>query len=98
MAKKYTYMWAIIIKGNFMEGKIFYKTREEAFAHLESEVIIGYKKLKEVEEACSFNEVYYTLNKEDLRMIDGYVGEYLACADDYEKYITYSISRIRVRV
>lgn len=97
MARMYKMMYAIIIGGNFMKGRIYTKTREEAFSRLESEVQIGYEKLKAAEK-YTFNSVYSTMDKRYLRGIDGYVGEYLACADDYEKYITYKVSKVRVPV
>ena len=96
MAGKYKMMWAIIIDGNFMKGKVYTKTKEEAYSKLKSEVLNGYEKLKA--DQYSFNKVYWTMDKEDLIGIDACVGEHLACADDYERFITYKISKVRVPV
>ena len=98
MANKYKYMHAIIIGGNFMKGVVYYPNKKEAYANLEKEVKEGYKKLKEYDEKHNYNRVYWTTDKNRLIGIDGCVGEHLACADDYEKFITYKVSRIRVPV
>ena len=95
MAKKFTYLWAIIIDGNFMKGKVYYNTKDEAYANLESEVKNGYYKL---EKAKPWEQCYYTTDEKYLRGIDGYVGMYLRCADDYEDFITYKVSRVRVPI
>lgn len=95
---KYKMVWAILIDGNFMQGRVYTKTKEEAYSKLKEEVLNGFQKLKKEEECRSYNKVYWTMDKEDLIGIDGLVGERLAWADDYESYITYKVRKVRVPV
>lgn len=95
MAKKYVYMWAIIIDGNFITGKIYYKTFEEAVSNLEFEAMEGFKKL---EKEYPYYEHYCELNPANLTRCHACVGTYLRDADEYEKFITYKVSKVRVPV
>lgn len=100
MERRFKYMYAIIIDGNFMKGKVYYSTKKEAYDHLESEILEGYKKLKnEIDRyGYSYEEACWSMDIKDLVGVDGSVWIESFNADDIPKYITYKISRVKVLV
>lgn len=91
---KYVYKYAIIIEGLFMSGKVYTNTREEAYARLPYEMMIGMEKLNK---AYPWEEHYF-VDQKNLIGADGMVDTYQACADYDYPWISYKIRKVRVPV
>ena len=92
---KYIYKYAIIISGDFMSGKVYFNTKEEAYERLPVEMQIGLEKL---DKAYPWDRHYIISERRNLRGVDGIVDTYQGCADLYYPWISYKVRKVRVPV